>query len=152
MQEDAGLVRAPEGAASANVALELPTGWKLRGIVPISFGHEDESFLRRFPNHGSWPPFGFSKVRTSAYMVRVAGSMTGVGVMPASGVMKEHARKWEHRIDPSLQVREAQAPERLRRLACRIEHINGVCSWPRTRHHGHPSRLCPGPAHRAAGC
>ena len=38
-----------KGAAQANVALELPSGWKATpASVPISFGHEDESLSARF--------------------------------------------------------------------------------------------------------
>jgi hypothetical protein len=38
-----------KGAAQANVALELPSGWKVTpATVPISFGHEDESLSARF--------------------------------------------------------------------------------------------------------
>ena len=38
-----------KGAAQANVALELPAGWKANpATVPLSFGHEDESLSARF--------------------------------------------------------------------------------------------------------
>ncbi|MGA3234709.1 MAG: PIG-L family deacetylase [Bryobacteraceae bacterium] len=38
-----------KGAAQANVALELPAGWKVTpATVPIAFGHEDESLSARF--------------------------------------------------------------------------------------------------------
>jgi LmbE family N-acetylglucosaminyl deacetylase len=59
-----------KGAAQANVALELPAGWKaVPAIVPITFAHEDESLSARFqitaPSHVKTGDYTLRAVVTS---------------------------------------------------------------------------------------
>jgi LmbE family N-acetylglucosaminyl deacetylase len=54
-----------KGAAQANVALDLPAGWKAApASVPLSFGHEDESLSARFQ---VTPP---AQAKAGAYVLR----------------------------------------------------------------------------------
>jgi hypothetical protein len=66
-----------KGAAQANVALELPAGWKATpATVPISFGHEDESLSARFQITAP------AQIKVGAYTLRA------VVTSPATGDMK----------------------------------------------------------------
>jgi LmbE family N-acetylglucosaminyl deacetylase len=63
-----------KGAAQANVALELPAGWKVTpATVPLSFGHEDESLSARFQITAP------AQIKVGAYTLRavVTSSVTG---------------------------------------------------------------------------
>jgi hypothetical protein len=65
------------GAAQANVALELPAGWKATpATVPISFGHEDESLSARFQITAP------AQIKVGAYTLRA------VVTSPVTGDMK----------------------------------------------------------------
>jgi LmbE family N-acetylglucosaminyl deacetylase len=63
-----------KGAAQANVALELPAGWKVTpATAPISFGHEDESLSARFQ---ITPP---AQVKAGDYSLRAVVTSPATG-------------------------------------------------------------------------
>src|SRR5580700_7211189 len=63
-----------KGAAQANVALELPAGWKAApASVPINFGHEDESISARFQITAP------AQIKVGEYTLRAVATLPAAG-------------------------------------------------------------------------